>query len=126
MTYIQRIDHRPVSHMTPEEEQYLANHFDAYGSEAVIEGQIIPWRVIEEVEVVVAPHAAGLAGWLVKALMQRSGERYHVGVYFGAQEAVLPNITWEQARYVLENIAYYAPNRITYTGPEDLVPLTEI
>ncbi len=126
MTYIQRINHRPVSTMTPEEEQQLANHFDAYGSEAVIYGQVIPWHVIEEVEVVVAPHAAGLAGWLVKTLMKASGERYHVGLYFGAQEAVLPNITWEQARYVVSHIAYYAPNRVQYTGPEDLVALTEI
>lgn len=126
MTYIQRIDHRPVSNMTPEEEQQLGNHFDAYGSEAVIEGQIVPWHVIEQIEVVIAPHAAGFAGWLVKAVLQKGVERYHVGVYFGAQEAVLPNITWEQARFVVANIAYYAPKRVIYTGPEDLVALTEI
>lgn len=126
MTYLQRINHRPISNMTPEEEAALANVFDAYGEEGVFHGQVIPWRVIEEVEVAVAPHAVGLAGWLVKKVLQKGVERYHVGVYYGRQEAVLPNITWEQARFVVQNIAYYATNRVLYHGPEDVAPLTEI
>lgn len=126
MTYLQRLDHRPVSHMTDEEARSLLNRFDASGSDAVIGGQVVPWRVIEAVEVVVAPHASGVGGWFVKHVLQKGVERYHIGVYFGRQEAVLPNLTWEQVRFVLEHIAYHATNRVTYTGPEDLVPLTEI
>jgi len=126
MTYLQHINYHPAAtHLSAEEEKYLQNHFDATSTEMLMEGQPVAWQAIEEVEVVVAPHAVGLAGWIVKNVIQRGATRYHVGVYFGKQEAVLPNITWEQAKYVVQTIAYYAPNQVQYTGPEDLVPLTE-
>ncbi len=127
MTYIQRIDYRPSMEALAQEDQtHVVNHFDAYGEEMMMEGQPVPWKVIEEVEVVVAPHAMGLAGWIVKNLLQKGENRYHIGVYFGRQEAVFPNVTWDVAKYVLENIAYYTPQQVKYTGPENLVPLTEI
>ena len=127
MTYLQRINYQPSIHELSEDDQrHLRDHFDAYGAEMVMEGQPVPWKIIEEVEVVIAPHATGLAGWIVKNVFQGGETRYHVGVYFGRHEAVLPNITWDQAKYVVQTIAYYAPQPIKYTGPEDLVPLTEI
>jgi hypothetical protein len=127
MPYLQRINYQPsAANLTPDEERHLINHFDAYGSEMVIEGQVVPWRVVEAVEVVVAPHISGPAGWIVKYIFQRGKERYHVGVYFGAQEAILPNVTWDVARFVVETIAFYCPNPVAYEGPEELVPLTEI
>lgn len=127
MPYLQRINYRPsAGTLSPHEEMYLANHFDAYGAETVIEGQVIPWTMIEAVEVVVAPHALGLAGWLVKTFVQRGEDRYHVGVYFDSREAVLPNITWKQAKFVVESIAFYAPNPVKFTGPDNLVPLIEL
>lgn len=127
MTYLQRLDYRPnPAELTPDEEFHLARHFDAYGAEMIVDGVIVRWEHIDEVEVVVAPHVSGVAGWIVKRLILKGQERYHVGVYFGAQEVVLPNITWNSARQVVGTIAYYAPQPVRYTGPEGLVPLTEI
>ncbi len=127
MTYLQRINYRPNMDQLPLADQaQLRTFFDAYGAEMLVYDEAVPWRFIEEVEVVPAPRAAGPAGWLVKKLFLSSIERYHVGVYFGPREAILPNITWEQAKYVVETIAYFAPQSIKFTGPDDLVRLTEI
>lgn len=127
MTYLQRIDYRPTrENLTAAENEMIDQHFDAYGAEMILDGQAIRWEHIDEVEVVKAPRASGPAGWFVEKFFLGGQQRYHVGVYFGTGEAIFPNITWNIARYVVENIAFYAPNRITYNGPEDLVPLTEI
>ncbi|TVR24286.1 MAG: hypothetical protein EA396_01970 [Anaerolineaceae bacterium] len=127
MTYIQRIDHRPsAENLSSDEEARLARIFDAYGAEMVASGQTIRWEHLEAVEVVVAPHIGGVSGWFVKRVLMRGEERYHVGLYYGADEAVLPNISWDMARYVLHIIAFYAPQPVEYTGPEGLVDLTEI
>jgi hypothetical protein len=67
-----------------------------------------------------------MGGWFVKRFILKNIERYHVGIYYGAHEAVLPNITWDTARHVVETIAFYAPQPVKYTGPEGLVKLTEI
>lgn len=126
MTYLQRINYRPTTEgLTDKEHEYLLQHFDAYGADIVVNGDAIPWERVEAVEVVVAARAGGLSGWMVKNLIMQ-GERYHVGVYFGREEAVLTNVTLPVARYVVQNIAYYAPRAVEYTGPEDLSPLTEI
>lgn len=127
MTYLQRIDYRPsTDHLPAREQDHLRQHFMAYGAELIIYGQPIRWEHIEEVEVAVAPHVAGPAGWFVKKILMQNQERYHVGIYFGASEAVFPNISWEAARYVVENIAFYAPQPVVYKGPEGLVKLSEI
>jgi hypothetical protein len=126
MTTLQRINYHPnMDDLSDAEKQYLAGHFDAYGAELVGNGQALPWQFIEEVEVAKAARAAGAAGWLVKNLVM-SGDRYHVGVYFGRQELVFSNVTWKVAQYIVKNIAFYAPQSVAYKGPEDLVPLTEI
>lgn len=127
MTYLQRIDYRPsLSNVTPDEEAFISQHLATYGIEIVVDGQPVLWEHIEEVEVVVAPRIAGPAGWIVRRFVHHNQDRYHLGIYFGSREAVLPNITWNVTRYVLEMIAYYAPHPIRYTGPENLVALTEI
>lgn len=127
MTYLQRIDYQPSpANLSPEDQQFLNEHVVTYGSEIVVDGQPVRWEHIEEVEMVVAPRAAGLAGWVVKRFFLHNETRYHVGIYFGSQEAILPNITWDVARYVVESIAYFAPKPVRYTGPEDLVKLSEI
>jgi hypothetical protein len=51
-------------------------------------------------------------------------ERYHVGIYAGTREQIIPNVSLEAARAILSALAYYAPRPIHYTGPADLVPLT--
>lgn len=127
MTYLQRINYRPtMANMNKTDERFLTNHFDAYGEEMVMSGEPIRWDIIEEVEVVVAPRASGAAGWIVKRFFLNNEVRYHVGVYFGHREAVMPNITWDVAKYIVESIAYYAPKRVRYSGPDNLVPITEI
>jgi hypothetical protein len=120
MAYLQRINYRPnMDHLTEDEKRYLEQHFDAYGSEIVVHGEAIPWQVIEEVEVAVAARSAGLAGWLVKNVVM-GGERYHLGIYYGNAEAVFTNITLNTAEYILKHIAYYAPQAVRFTGPENL------
>jgi hypothetical protein len=125
MTYLQRINYRPnTDSLSQNEREYLQRHFDAYGAEIVVNGTPVPWQYIEEVEVALAARTAGPSGWLVKSLM--GGDRYHVGIYYGHQEAVFTNVTLNVAKFIVENIAYYAPGSVRYKGPEDLVPLTEI
>jgi hypothetical protein len=127
MTYLQRLDGAPSrDKLSPAEAETLDQHFMATGADLVVDGQIARWEHIDAVEVAAAPRVAGLAGWLVKKFLMGDQDRYHVGIYFGSAEVVLPNVTWDIARYVLQTIAYHAPNRVSYTGPEDLVPLTEI
>lgn len=126
MAHLQRINYRPnTDNLTNSEKQYLQRHFDAYGAEIVINGDAIPWQNIDEVEVAKAARASGPAGWLVKTLVMNGSDTYHLGIYFGNQEAVLTNITLNTAQYILKNIAYYAPGSVVYTGPADLVALTD-
>lgn len=127
MTYLQRINYHPnLDALTPQEQTQLTGIYDSYGAEMLVYGEPVPWRFIDSVELVHAPRAAGLAGWFVRRIYLKGIERYHLGVYYGPREAILPNITLGQAKYVLETIAYYAPSPILYKGPEDVVRLTEI
>lgn len=126
MAHLQRINYRPtMDNLNDSEKSYLQSHFDAYGAEIVINGDAIPWQTIDEVEVAKAARASGPAGWLVKALVLNGAETYHIGIYFGNQEAVLTNMSLNTAEYILKNIAYYAPGSVLYTGPADLVPLAD-
>ena len=127
MTTLQRIDYRPsYENLSPEEETQLRKHFTAYGAELIIDGIVIRWEHIDEVEVALAPRGKGVAGWLVKKMMLNDETRYHVGVYFGSLEAILPNISLNMVKHVLENIAFYSPKPIRYVGPENIVRLSEI
>jgi hypothetical protein len=127
MVYLQRIEERPtVDHLSPQEITQLGHMFIAYGAEMIVAGQAVRWEGVHEVEVVIAPHISGLSGWLVKTFFFRNEEHYHVGIYFDDdQEAVLPNITWEMARYVVLNVAFYATHNIRYVGPPELVAVTD-
>lgn len=126
MAYLQRINYRPnTDQLSDAEKNQLAKHFDAYGAELVINGDIIPWERIEEIEVVKAARTGDLSGWLVKWLVM-GGDRYHVGIYYGMREAVLTNVSLPIAEYVVKTIAYYISQPVQYTGPDDLAPLTEI
>jgi hypothetical protein len=127
VTTLQRIDYRPsYENLSPEEESQLRKHFTAYGAELIIDGIVIRWEHIDEVEVAIAPRGKGVAGWLVKKMMLNDETRYHVGVYFGSLEAILPNISLNMVKHVLENIAFYSPKPIRYVGPENIVRLSEI
>ncbi|MBL8166086.1 MAG: hypothetical protein JNJ61_29155 [Anaerolineae bacterium] len=125
MILLQRIKARPsLDDLSPGEARFVQAHFDPYAGEVLIDGEAIGWNEINEVEVVTSPRSAGPAGWLVRYLVHRD-ERYHIGIYFGRQEAVLPNVTLNVARYVVQCVAYFAPLPVRYKGPEGLSPLAQ-
>jgi hypothetical protein len=125
MPYLQRSKVRPeLDDLTSAEARTVRNTFDPYAGEVIVEGQSIGWNEIEEVEVAVAARAGGPAGWVVRYLVH-GDQRYHVGLYFGQDEAVLRNVTLNIAKYVVQTVAFYAPQSVRYTGPADLVPLTD-
>lgn len=125
MVYLQRTKARPnVDDLLAGEARFVYEHFDAYAGEVLVDGQAVGWNEIQEIEVVASPRAAGPAGWIVRHLVH-GDERYHVGLYFGRQEAVVPNVTLNIARYIAQCVAYYAPLPVRYVGPEGLVPVIE-
>ncbi|MBL8154233.1 MAG: hypothetical protein JNM70_08620 [Anaerolineae bacterium] len=125
MTILKRSNLRPNPADLPDNEARLIyERFDIASNEVIVDGQPIRWEEIEEVEVAPAPRAAGPAGWLVRNLVH-GDERYHVGLYFGRSEAVLPNISLNVARFVVQAVAYYAPLPVRYRGPDGLSPTVE-
>jgi hypothetical protein len=126
MPYLQRLRHYPgMDQLSEADRRHVQNHFDTYGAEMRIDSDIIPWNVIEEVEVARAPGVMGAMGWLVRRLAHGGMDRYHVALYYGFREAVLHDISLEAARYILQMVAYYAPHPVRYTGPEGLAPVTD-
>lgn len=122
MAYLKRIYDQPAP---PADSKTLDKRFDANAYEVNIEGGRVEWGVIDEVELAKAARVSSPAGWFVKRVMYGGEDRYHVGVFFGRGELVLTNITLEVAKYVLETIAYYAPQPIRYTGIEGIVETVE-
>ena len=121
MAYLKRVEVKP----NPPAES-IGKRFDANEYELNIQGGRVEWDVIDEVEVAKAARVSSPAGWFVKKIMYSGGERYHVGVFFGrGGELVLTNLTEEQARYVVETVAYYAKQPIRYTGVEGFVETVE-
>ncbi|MFO7320597.1 MAG: hypothetical protein DIU68_002615 [Chloroflexota bacterium] len=120
--YLQRLNVRPDPEaLGPAGKAALQAHFDPYAAEVVVNGRTIAWSSIDEVEVVRAARVGGPAGWLVK---QMYGEdRYHVGIYFGPEEAVLTNVPLSVAEHVVRTIAFYAPHPVRYSGVEGLSPI---
>lgn len=122
-TFLQRIKNRPnLETLSAAENHYVRELFDPGSREVVVNGEAIGWTEIDEVEVVVSPRSAGPAGWLVRYFVHGE-DRYHVGIYFGRNEAILPNITLAVAKYVVQCIAFYAPLPVRYKGPEGLSPV---
>lgn len=125
MAYLQRLSTPPSEDgLTDREREYIRTHFDLSPTEIVINGDAIRWDYVEEIEVAVAARSRGPSGWVLKNLII-GGDRYHLAVYYGYNESVLTNMTHNTVVFVLKMIAYYAPLRIRYTGPDDLVPLAE-
>lgn len=123
--YLQRLKVRPsVEDLTQAEARYVQSHFDSYAGEVIVNGESIIWTEIEEIEVARAPRVSGLAGWIVRYFIH-GDERYHVGIYFGHNEAVLPNVSLNVAQYIVRSVAFYAPNPVRYTGPEGLFSLAD-
>lgn len=110
--------------LTTAEARTVAEAFDVYAGEVLFYGQSLRWDTLAEVNVVKAARYSGLAGWLVRYLVH-GDDRYHIGLYAGEQEYVLPNVSLNTARYVVQTIAYYAPLPVHYAGVEGLSPLVE-
>lgn len=124
MLYLQRSTTRPnPDALSPADSQFIQEHFNVYGGNLTVEGQPVDWSSIEEIEVVVAPHISGPAGWFVRNVVVRE-ERYHVGIYSGHDEIVLPNLTLAVAKYVVGCIAHFAPLPVRYRGLPDFAPTT--
>ncbi len=125
MPYLAQIEQRPsIDDLSDEERRSIDKRFDANAYEINIEGRRVAWGRIDEVEIAQAARAAGPAGWFVKKMVF-AGERYHVGVYFEGDEAVLTNITLATAQFVINTIAYYARQSVRYSGVEGIAPLRE-
>jgi hypothetical protein len=126
MVYLLPMSTRPREDALSETDvRYLQAHFDPTNYELVVDGQGIDWAKIDAVEVATAARMRTPAGWFVRNILYGGSERYHVGVYSGRHELVVPNLTREAARYVVQTIAYFLRDRVRYTGPEDFAPLAE-
>ena len=73
---------------------------------------------------VVAPHISGPAGWFVRKLVTRE-ERYHIGLYSGHDEIILPNLTLPVAKYIVASLAHFAPLPVRYSGLPDFTPTSD-
>jgi hypothetical protein len=123
--YLQRLNVRPsLDDLTPPEAHFVQSHFDPYAGEVIVNQDSIAWTEIEEIEVARAPRVGGPAGWIVRRFIH-GDERYHVGLYFGRNEAVLPNVSLNVAQYVVKTVAFYAPHPVRYTGPDGLFSLAD-
>ena len=124
MPYLMRMNVRPnADTLSRRELAELTRSFDTYAGEVLIHGEPVGWNEITEVELVTAPTVGGLSTWLMGFFVDVE-DRYHLGVYLGRDEAVVANINKRQVLYVLNAIAYYAPNAVRYTGAEGFAPLT--
>jgi hypothetical protein len=125
MVYLQRIKARPdIDALTPGEARFIRSTFDPYAGEVLVDGQSLTWDEIEEIEVAMAARVDGPAGWIVRHLVH-GNERYHVGLYSGRREAIVPNVTLNVARYIVQCVAFYAPLPVRYTGPDGLSPTVD-
>ncbi|MBI1280728.1 MAG: hypothetical protein GC179_21570 [Anaerolineaceae bacterium] len=121
-TYLQPSPNRPnPDALSPADSKFIQEHFNVYGGSLTVEGQPVDWSAIEEIEVAVAPHISGPAGWLVRNVVIRE-ERYHVGLYSGRDEIILPNLTLPVAKYIVACIAHFAPLAVRYSGLPDFAP----
>ena len=125
MRYLQRSPNRPNPDvLSAEESQLVQEQFNIYGGNLTVQGQPVDWSAIEEIEVAVAPHISGPAGWFVRHVIVRE-ERYHIGLYSGHDEIVLPNLPLAVARYIVACVAHFAPNPVRYSGLADFAPTVE-
>jgi hypothetical protein len=126
MPFLQRLKERPVLDTLAEPDQHqLARHLLVEPDAMFIDGEPIPWAVIDEVEVAKAPDVAGPLGGLVRWFAHGGHESYHLAVYYGYREAVLSNISLAAAAFIVQTVAHHASRPVRYVGPEGLAPLTE-
>lgn len=123
MPFLQRLTQRPsLDDLTERESQIVQAHFDIHEEEVFVEGAPVVWDQIDEVEVVQAARVSGIMGLLTRQLV--GVDRYHVGIYFSKHyESVVPNVSLNIARHIVQEIAFHAPNPVRYKGVEGLSPI---
>jgi hypothetical protein len=120
--YLERLKAPPsADDFSAAERNFVTERFDPHAAEVYINGQMIYWDHVGEIEVVPAARLSGPSGWLVKQFFGEN--RYHIGFYYGKQEQILPNIPLKLAQYIVQMTAYYAPNPVRYRGVEGLSPI---
>jgi hypothetical protein len=124
MPFLQRLTERPsADDLTERESQFIREHFDMQAGEVFVDGTPVVWDQIDEIEVVKAPSVSGFMGVLTRQIV--GDDRYHIGIYFSRHyEAVMPNVPFNIARHIVQEIAFYAPNPVRYKGIEGLSPVT--
>lgn len=120
--YLERLQAPPApDDLSGAEQRYVNEHFEAHAAEVYINGAALDWDRVDAVEVVAAARVAGPSGWLLKQLI--GTDRYHLGIYAGKQEQILTNIPLTVAQFIVQTIAYHAPNPVRYSGVEGLAPI---
>ena len=123
MPYLQR-QAQPPAPLPADQQSQLDKRFNANAYQLSFDTGGVDWGLIETVEVAQAARLNNPAGWLLRKLIY-SGERYHVGVYFGEHEIVLTNVSREMAAYVIHTIAYHTRQPIRYAGIEGIAQVVE-
>lgn len=125
MPYLQRLRERPpIEDLTERETKFVQAYFEIHEDEVFVETTPVIWEHIDEVEVVKAPRASGVMGFLARQLV--GDDRYHIGIYFSRHyEAVLPNVSFNIARHIVQEIAFHAPNPVRYKGVAGLSPVVD-
>ncbi len=125
MAYLVRLGKAPSTNDLSQEEIALINRmFDVTPKTVTLNGVTFSWEDVTEIETAVAARSQSPAGWFVKKVIF-GGERYHVAIYAGKDEAVLPNASRKVIEHIVQTIAYYAPRKIPYSGVEGISPVSE-
>lgn len=110
--------------LSQDEIRFIDSHFEVTPQAVMLNGVTFTWDQVTEVETAKAARSNSPAGWFVKKIVY-AGERYHVAVYAGRAEAVLPNTTYRIVQHIVQTIAYYAPKKLKYSGVEGVSPISE-
>ncbi len=125
MAYLVRLGKAPSTNdLTQEEIAHINRVFDVTPQTVTLNGVTFPWEEVTEIETALAARTKNPAGWFVKKVIF-GGERYHVAIYAGRYEAVLPNTSRKIIEHIVQTIAYYAPRKIPYSGVEGISPVSE-
>ncbi|MDX2162798.1 MAG: hypothetical protein SF162_15875 [bacterium] len=126
MPYLARLSKAPnPNEYTPNEIAFIDQHFQINPQAVTLNGTTFTWEEVTGAEAAVAARANSPAGWFVRKLVYNGESRYHIALYAGRAEAVLPNIQLKIAQYIMQTIAYYAPKKLEYMGPADVAPISE-
>ncbi len=126
MSTLVRLSKSPsTTDLTPEDTSFIDAHFQVTPRDVTLSDITFTWDQVTEIETAKAARAKSPAGWFVKKIMFSGDERYHVAIYAGRSEAVLPNTSLKIVQYIVQTIAYYAPKSILYSGIEGVSPVSD-